>query len=105
MAITTQVNGSNRTVTLTYEALKVKVDPTLAKAAEWIYTTKGRYHIQNPDQTDKVYDDLTNQEKLNVIDKAVKGAIIHWAKSKFITEETFINRAETEIEANENYDL
>ncbi len=105
MAIQIQSVGDNRRVILTYEALKTKVDPTLNMGARWLYEVKHRYQILNPDDTVKPYDDLTNTQKLEVIDQGVKDAIKNWAKGNFRKQEMIIDKAEIEVEANENYDI
>ena len=110
MAITTSVDGDNRTVTIEYTALKTKVDPTLTDAAQWIYEHPGKGHgdftvyNEGEEPTAKTFDELTNLEKLQLIDKGVKASILHWAKNKDSNDKEIAAREAVEA-SNPDYSL
>ena len=74
MAINIKVNGDGTTtLTLAYTAASDKVTETLAAAAHWLYD-----HRRG---SETAWDDLTNAQKLAIIDVEVRSHLIECAKA------------------------
>lgn len=78
-AISIQTNGTNRTVTLQYTNPINRVNTTLEDAAEWMYTYKKITQFLDGNDDVIPFDNLTNAQKLSVVDVAVKKILIQWA--------------------------
>jgi hypothetical protein len=80
MTISVSTSGTNRTVTLEYTANSVKIDTTLDRAARYMYIYKSKYQQYSNDNLVK-YDNLTTQQKLNIIDSMIKDCVLLAAKN------------------------
>jgi len=80
MAINIKVNGDGTTtLTLAYTAASDKVTETLAAAAHWLYDHGRGDH--GDEETPLTWDDLTNAQKLAIIDVEVRSHLIECAKA------------------------
>jgi hypothetical protein len=70
----------NRTLTLEYTHPEEKVLTTLEDASEYLYTHK-RIALVYDAGTLVEFDDLTNQQKLNVVFIGIRKILIQWAKA------------------------
>jgi len=87
MAITTSLNAGQRTVTLTYTAENTKVLSLMTDAAKWNYDVKKKFQVYSAAlERNKVWDELTTLEKLNILDFSVREQLISWARQYYFTQ-------------------
>jgi hypothetical protein len=84
MPISTSTANGNRTVTLTYTAENQKVLDVLTDAGQWEYTVKGLFPVHSEAlERNKTWAELTNNEKLLIIEQGVRAAIVNWSKNYY----------------------
>jgi hypothetical protein len=81
MAGTFTVNGSNTTIRFEYTATTVKIQDVLGAAARVFYDLDA---VETP--LTKTFDQLTNQEKLNLVDKYVRKYVNNAALQKSVAD-------------------
>lgn len=74
-----QLDGSNTIVTFEYEALTAKIQDIVGGASEYLWDKGKGDH--GTDETPIVFGDLTNQQKLNIVDEYVKDSIVSLANT------------------------
>lgn len=103
MAIDTSSSNGNITVTLTYTAAAQKVTDTLDNAAQYLF---GRgFGDHGTEETPREYSDLSNSEKLDIIDEYVKKTIIDAARTHRVNSAVDAEREEAEAAAASEHDL
>jgi hypothetical protein len=92
-AINVTTNGDNRTITLQYTATASRVNTTLEKAAQFFYERLGINNIAGVP-----FSELTNAQKLSIVDKGVRLYLILSARENHVIEalETARESAESE---------
>ena len=103
MAINYQNNGNGTaTLTLTYTVPKARLDAVLLDAAHYLFDAG--YGNHGTHQAPRVWEDLSTQERLALIDEATKRDMMDRAKSYHLTQaaETARNTASNELGS---YDL
>ncbi len=104
MAITVNINNGDLTLTLQYVADTTKAQKVLTNAAQFMYINKGRYQ-QYEDEDLILFDDLTNQQRLSIIDNMVKDYILHRARSYVINDNIIDANDTSETEIANNHSL
>lgn len=105
MAITTSLAGGQRTITLTYTADNAKVTQLLTDAARWMYDVKHKFNETDGDGAPIPWEDLTQLQRLNIIDYSVKAALLQWAKSYHYNAEILTAQEAIRAEEEEAYAL
>ncbi len=93
MAGTFIVNGSNTTIKLEYTATTAKIQAIVEAAARHFYDLDA---VDTPPATP--YEQLTNQQKLNLVDKYVARLIIQTAKQQKIDEAMIAAATQADID-------
>ena len=91
------VDDGNTTVTFEYTAETAKIQSIVGDAAEYLFG-KG-YGDHGSEEEPVVFDDLTNQEKLDIVDEYVKKVVVDCAntfKSVKAQDEARTTEAESE---------
>jgi hypothetical protein len=81
--ISISTDGGNRTVTLEYTSTIEKVSTTLEKLAEIFYVYEGIGHVFDNGAI-VPFDDLTNVQKLHVVDVGVRQYLVQKARDFYI---------------------
>ena len=100
MAGTFLVDGINTTVTFEYAALTTTVQSVVGDAAEYLFD-KG-YGNHGTEEIPIVFADLTNQEKLDIVDAHVRSVILALANTH---KSVKAQEAAREVEASSEYDI
>ena len=108
MAISTSLSNGTRTVVLTYQGPTVKVVSLLTDAARWLHDIKGLYHIYSEElERDLLWDELSNAQKLGVIDQGVRHQLLKWSRDYYFNmnipaaQQGVVDIGETTYELNE----
>lgn len=97
MAGSFQISGSNIIVTFTYQAAAQKVQDTIGDAGEYLWKQGVRAPSTPAVST---YDELTNQQKLDIVDFHIRQDILNKAKALYVTQamDMASETAETEVQ-------
>lgn len=97
------VNGSNVTVIFEYTALIEKVQAVVGDAAHSLWNSGHGNH--GTDENPRTWNDLTNTEKLNIVDDFIKFMILSVAKDFRLGEGRLMSDAELEELLRNEYSL
>ena len=90
-----EVNGNQTTVRFEFTADTTKVQAVVTDAAHWFY---------NQDEGED-FESLTNQQKLNVMDKKIKRFILDAARSYYFIVSAATARDQAIQDCDNNYNL
>jgi len=100
MTATFLVDGTNTTVQFEYTKPTTTIQSIVGDAAEYLFN-KG-FGDHGTDESPIIFDDLTNQEKLNLLDAHVRNVIVDLANTYKSIQAQIVAR---EAEASNEYDL
>lgn len=103
MGISTNVDGANTTLTITYTAANAKVNDTLTRAAHYLWDHGKGDH--GTDDSPIVWDDLTAQDKLDILGDQIKQELLDKAKTYHVNSNVNTTREEKIAEADTDHDL
>jgi hypothetical protein len=83
-AVTISTSGQNRTVTIAYTASILRINTTLEHAAKNLYAQGVGLVLADGERVP--FESLTNAQKLNIIDVAVKRYLMDVAKSQVVND-------------------
>lgn len=82
--VTVTTSGANRTVTIAYTAVAIRINTTLNQAAKNLYAEGVGLVYANNERVP--YESLTTPQKLAIIDQAVKKYLIEKARTQVIND-------------------
>lgn len=104
MTTTLSAAGTPRTVYIEYTADETKLLAVMENFSKYLYKDQ-QYKIDDGNEGYKLWDDLTNAEKLDIFDQGVKNIILDLAKRQYKLEQIELARATAETEAESNMSL
>ena len=105
MTVTITRNNGTSTFTFNVTAERAKIEDTADEAARYIYPIRWQLFTDGDDPQPILYDDLTNAQKLAVLNKELKSHLKVLARSGYVTDAGDAARETAQTEADTKFDI